>query len=320
MEPLAALVGLLRPRAVLPKIVRGAGRWGVRYAGVPSAGFGLVLAGECYVSADEAPPVHLVKGDFVLLQAAASFAIASDRDVDAVPMDAAPSAEAPTEVRHGDADGEPTVEVMGGSFSLDPTNIAFLGALLPPLVHVSGADLAGRRLAHTIELITDEVRAERAGRQLIVERLMEVLLVEALRFRSDHTRAISRPGLLEGLADPHVGRALRRLHGAPAQPWTVAELARDAGLSRSTFYDRFTGRVGMPPMEYLIQWRMAVAKDLLQRKALTIEQVAMAVGYQSGSAFSTAFRRYAGIPPSRFAEEGEIRTAVSPPPSGAVAA
>ncbi|HEX3523347.1 MAG TPA: AraC family transcriptional regulator, partial [Stellaceae bacterium] len=168
-------------------------------------------------------------------------------------------------------------------------------------VHIQASDPAAGRLKRTIDAIIEEALADRPGRDLVVDRLIEVLLVEALRFRSEGVDAIGRPGLLVGLADPLLARALRRLHGDVAHAWSVEELAREAGLSRSVFSERFVQKVGVPPMQYLIEWRMALAKAMLQRDAPPLEAVAAAIGYQSASAFSTAFRREVGSPPSHFA-------------------
>jgi len=149
--------------------------------------------------------------------------------------------------------------------------------------------------------IVEEALADRPGRDLVVHRLIEVLLVEALRFGSESVDAIGRPGLLVGLADPLLARALRRFHSAVAHAWTVGKLARAAGPSRSVFSERFSQKVGVPPMQYLTDWRMALAKAMLRRDKPPLEAVAAAIGYQSASAFSTAFRREVGSPPSRFA-------------------
>ncbi len=94
---------------------------------------------------------------------------------------------------------------------------------------------------------------------------------------------------------------MRHMHGDPAQGWTVEQLAKKAALSRSAFYERFTEAVGLPPMEYLLAWRMAVAKDLLRSQDLGLSEVAERVGYGSASAFSTAFSRHVGLPPGRYA-------------------
>jgi AraC-like DNA-binding protein len=111
-------------------------------------------------------------------------------------------------------------------------------------------------------------------------------------------------GLLRGLSDARIAEALRQIHGDPARPWTVQQLARGAGLSRSAFFDRFTSAVGLRPMEYLLGWRMAVAKTLLRGDAIALDEVARRVGYGSASTFSTAFSRHVGQPPGRFARQG----------------
>jgi AraC-like DNA-binding protein len=123
-------------------------------------------------------------------------------------------------------------------------------------------------------------------------------LDEALRSTQ---RPDAPPGLLRGLGDVRLAEAIRHMHGDPARAWTVAQLAKEAALSRSGFFDRFTRIVGLPPMEYLLGWRMALAKDLLRREELGIAEVAERVGYGSASTFSTAFSRYVGQPPGRYA-------------------
>jgi transcriptional regulator GlxA family with amidase domain len=109
------------------------------------------------------------------------------------------------------------------------------------------------------------------------------------------------PGLLRGLADARLAPAIRQMHGHLARPWTMAELARKAALSRSAFFERFSRTVGLPPMEYLLAWRMAVAKDLLRAGSLGLAEVAERVGYSSASTFSTAFSRHVGQAPGRYA-------------------
>ena len=132
----------------------------------------------------------------------------------------------------------------------------------------------------------------------MLTRLVEVLLVEALRVAPGDD---APPGLLRGLADARVAAAMRQMHGEPARQWTMAELAKEASLSRSAFFDRFVRAVGMPPMEYLLAWRMTVAKDLLGRREVAVDEVAQRVGYGSASTFSTAFSRHVGQPPGRYA-------------------
>jgi AraC-like DNA-binding protein len=168
------------------------------------------------------------------------------------------------------------------------------------MLHIRRDEASGARLARLVELIGDEALADRPGRETILERLAEVLLVEALRFRLSTTAPQER-GLLAGLADPALARPLRGIHVDLARRWTVAELARSAGMSRAVFAERFAHKVGMPPMQYLLEWRMAIARGLLGQDHLSLAEVARRVGYRSTSAFSTAFTRLTGHPPSEFA-------------------
>jgi AraC-like DNA-binding protein len=149
-----------------------------------------------------------------------------------------------------------------------------------------------------VNLVADEATAQRAGRELLLTRMVEILLIEALRSSSNGD---APPGLLRGLADARLAVAMRHLHDDPGHAWTVAELAKKSALSRSSFFDRFTRAVGLPPMEYLLAWRMALAKDLLRKKEFGLAEIAERVGYGSASTFSTAFSRYVGLPPSQYA-------------------
>jgi len=167
-------------------------------------------------------------------------------------------------------------------------------------VHVRGLE----RLSVLVRLVGEESSERRSGRDLVLTRLVEVLLIEALRSTPGED---APPGLLRGLADPQLAPAMRHMHGQLARSWTVAQLAKTAALSRSAFFERFTRTVGLPPMEYLLAWRMAVAKDLLRRRDFGLAEVAERVGYGSASTFSTAFRRHVGRPPRRYAREGSQR-------------
>ena len=171
------------------------------------------------------------------------------------------------------------------------------------LVHVRCVE----RLSTLVRLVGEEASDRRAGRELVLTKLVEVLLIEALRATPADD---APPGLLRGLADPRLAPAIRQMHSQLARSWTVALLARAAGLSRSSFFERFARTVGLPPMEYLHAWRMAVAKDLLRREDVGLDDVAERVGYGSASTFSTAFSRHVGRPPGRYAREGR-RKAVS---------
>ncbi|MDT2022359.1 AraC family transcriptional regulator [Methylocella sp. CPCC 101449] len=298
-DPLSQVIELLRPRAVFSKGISGAGRWGVRYSAFDQPGFCAVIEGRCRLAVDGEEPISLEAGDFVLLPATPAFTMSSFDTVSPRSIDPK-VAPAPTEeVRHGRPDGPPDVRLLGGYFVFDSPDAALLVSLLPVIVHVRDA----QRLSVLVRLVGEEAAAQQAGRNLVLTRLVEVLLVEALRATQGKK---APPGLLRGLADARIAIAIRRMHGDPEQAWTVEKLAEEAGMSRSAFFDRFTRTVGLRPMEYLLTWRMAVAKDLLRGTDMALDEVARRIGYGSASTFSTAFSRHVGQPPGRYARVGSF--------------
>ncbi len=294
VDPLSDIISLLRPRTVFSKIISGAGRWGVRYSAFDQPSFCTVLEGSCLLTVEGQETLTLEAGDFVLMPATPGFTMTGFEAVmpELVNPKVAPS---PTgEVRHGRRGGRPDVRMLGGYFLFDSPDAALLVYLLPVLLHV--------RCEETLSVLVQLVRAEsmkqRPGRELVLARLVEVLLIESLRSTTEKN---APAGLLRGLADSRLAAALRLMHGDPSRSWTVEELAKKAAMSRSAFFEHFTGAVGQPPMAYLLAWRMALAKDLLRRRELAIATVALRVGYGSASTFSTAFSRYVGQAPSHYA-------------------
>ena len=192
----------------------------------------------------------------------------------------------------------PLVEALDGlgiaCCLFDTADARLLVSLLPAVVHVQGSD----RLMQLVQMVGDEYRDKKPGNEYMLSRLVEMLLVEAMRWT---TAGNAPPGLLRGLGDERLAMALKQIHARIDHTWTVSELAKAAALSRSTFFDRFTRTVGVPPMEYVLAWRMEIAKDLLRRDGLSVTEVAERVGYGSTSTFSVAFSRHVGEPPSRYA-------------------
>jgi AraC-like DNA-binding protein len=290
------VIALLRPRTVFAKRISGAGRWGVRYSDFGQPSFCVVLEGRCRLAVDGQSALTLLAGDFVLLPATPGFTLSGFEPVRPERLDPKAASAQPGEVRHGTRGGRPDVRLLGGWFAFDSPDAALLVSLLPAVVHVRGAE----RLGVLVRLVGEESSGQRSGRDLVLTRLVEVLLVEALRSTPGED---APPGLLRGLADARLAPAVRQMHAQPGRAWTVGHLAKAAALSRSAFFERFTRTLGVPPMEYLLAWRMAVAKDLLRRHELGVADVAARVGYGSASTFSTAFSRHVGRPPSRYARE-----------------
>lgn len=297
-DPLSQVIALLRPQAVFAKGISGAGRWGVRYSAFGQPSFCVVLEGHCRLAVDGEEPAALEAGDFVLLPATPAFTLSGFEPVTPRAIDPQLAASLAEEVRHGTQDGPADARLLGGYFLFDTPDAALLLSLLPRMILIRDVP----RLTTLVRLVAEEVGADGAGRDLVLARLVEILLIEALRVARGHE---APPGLLLGLADQRVADALRLIHGRPERPWTVVELARSAGMSRTAFFERFMRKVGLRPMEYLLAWRMALAKTLLAGGDLALDEVARQVGYGSASTFSTAFSRYVGQPPRRYARGGE---------------
>ncbi|ENW80018.1 hypothetical protein F908_02215 [Acinetobacter sp. NIPH 284] len=293
IDPLSEIITLLRPRTVSSKLISGAGKWGIYYSAFEQPSFCTILKGSCLLTIQGKEPVILNEGDFVFMPVTPSFTISGFGSVVSEQVDAKNTSHVTEEVRHGDQDGQPDVLMLGGYFSFDSVDTALFVSLLPQLLHVQSAE----KLSVLVQLIRDEFTEQRSGREHILMRLVEILLIESLRLMEKVDAPV---GLLRGLAEPRLAEALRHIHGNPSHSWTMDELARKVALSRSTFFERFTNAIGIPPMEYLLAWRMTIAKDLLSQQNLTITQIAEQVGYGSASAFSTAFSRYVGLAPSKF--------------------
>ncbi|WP_415787521.1 AraC family transcriptional regulator [Bordetella tumulicola] len=292
IDPLTSVVTFLQPKMAYSKIVTGAGRWGLRGKFDDAPLFCcVIMEGRMRYTADGTQLV-VEAGDFVLIPSMSEFSVTSYE----VPSDDEWQSE-PTllengEHRSGLVAADADVRTLVGFCRLASPDSALLLTLLPKLVHIRG----DCRLSALVQLVIDESRSQRPAKEVVLERLLEVLLIEALRSSNN---AVTSQGLLRGLTDSRLASAIRLIHESPNEPWTVERLAKASALSRSTFFKRFSSAVGATPMDYLLSWRMALARDYLQREK-TIAEVAALVGYSSSSTFTVAFTRYAGMPPGQY--------------------
>ena len=293
-DPLSEVVRLLRPRAVIANLISGKGTWAVRYAeyGLPS--FCIVLEGSSLLAVDGHEPLTIQAGDFILLPTTPAFTLSSLVPGTPFHLDPRQAASSKGELRYGERRGRPDMRSLGGAFAFDCADSSLLVSLLPRVVHVRGS----ARLSRLVQMVGEESAGAGPGSAFILSRLAELMLVEAMRCA---TAGAAPPGLLRGLGDERIARAIQQMHAHVERPWTVAQLAKAAALSRSAFFERFTRTVGVAPMEYLLAWRMEIAKELLQGDRLAVSEVAERVGYASASTFSAAFSRHVGQSPSRYA-------------------
>lgn len=298
-DPLLDLIRMLRPRVTVWGTIRGRGRWNLRFPRRDDLLFFRIDRGTCMILRDGCEPLHLASGDLVLVRTSSPFMVASDRETAPVDSWARVAATRSREIAVGEDTGQPAL-LRGGRLVFGTPSEKLLLGLLPELLRVVSSDRARALLA----MNETEALTPGRGSRYVVERLMELLLLEVLSRAALATRPY-QAGLLAGLADPVTASALTAMHRDMARNWTTAELARLCGSSRSAFNMRFTSVVGVPPMSYLQRWRMTIAKDELRKGLRSVAEIAFLVGFQSGSAFTTAFTRAVGCSPTRFARGAE---------------
>ncbi|WAL68478.1 AraC family transcriptional regulator [Amycolatopsis cynarae] len=306
MDVLSDLLRRARPRNVLVRQLIQRPPWSLAFADAPPLTIVATLGGRASVRlGDDSAAVPLSPGDLALITAIGSYTVADDP---ATPPQAvirggrkhvaAGAGEVPGVQRslaprtYGDGLPGATI-LLRGACELHGDVGARLLSLLPPLAVVP----AGPRTRAALELLATEVTRDEPGQDAVLTRILDLVLVLALRAWCARP-GTALPGWYRALADPAIGEALRLLHADPARRWTVAALAREAGLSRAAFAARFTRLVGEPPLTYLTGWRMTLGADLLRDTETSIATVAREVGYEDAFAFSVAFKRARGVSPS----------------------
>lgn len=295
VDPLAEIVSLLKPGTHLSKMVTGGGNWRVERPATGQPFYCAVLEGSSCLAVDGLAPINLEAGDFVLIPADIGF-VMTRKDAGDIRDQSVEFRILETEIRHGEQAGEPNARLLVGHFVFGSNDASLLVSLLPKIVHVRGEP----RLETLVRLLREESCDARPAQGLVIARLLEVLLIEALRSTASVTAS---PGLLRAMADPRLASAIRCIHESPDKSLTSAALAKTAALSRSAFFERFQRAMGIAPMEYLLSWRMALAKDLLSRREADLTNIAERVGYSSASTFSVAFSRVTGVTPGQYSRE-----------------
>ncbi len=298
-DPLSDLVRLLHPQPAAFKRLSGAERWAVKFPGSATLNFGTVARGHC-VASGVFGSLDLEVGDFLLLSSTTPFGFGSDDETVAA-CTTVTTAEHESGALHFGVGPEHT-HLLVWHYELATANAELLMHLLPEVCHIRARDHDAPAVHRLVDLLGAEIGAHRPGSGLVAERLADLVLIEVLR-RSPVAQPTTSNGLIEGLADPVVAAALKAVHRDVAHPWTVAQLARVANVSRSALAARFTRATGTTPMAYLLTWRMALAKDMIARGDRSHSRIAQVIGYSSGSSFSTAFKRHVGRSPAGFAAD-----------------
>lgn len=269
--------------------------------------FHLITEGECYVEMAGEAPLHLRAGDAVVFPQGHAHRMCSEPGVKAAKGARLEEvlARRPRKLMYGG--GGRTTRLICGYLACDARLARMLLSGLPSLLKVSvrGSN-AGIWLEASVQYALAEARSPRPGGAGVLAKLAELLFIEVLRLYTNEQDA-THSGWLAAVRDRIVGAALTELHTHPARAWTLESLARAAGTSRSVLAERFQQLVGSAPMEYLTQWRMMLAANLLCRSSAPMARIAEDIGYQTDTAFIRAFRREYGVPPAAWRRQQSIR-------------
>jgi AraC-like DNA-binding protein len=301
VDALAEVLDLSRVSGALMANVRACAPWGLDLPERAGASFHAITSGTAWLRVGERDPLQLMPGDVFLLPTGVRHRLSSEPEGRCRPFDTT------LKQRLMTPDGDLVLEGPGAAstfvcaaFDYDLDVAEPLMGGLPPLIVVPADPVGGRDVAAIVELLALEVGARRPGSRAAAARLIDTLLVAVIRRWLDREAGEAPPSWLRALRDPAVARALACLHERPAEPWTVAALAREVHLSRATLARRFAELVGEPPLTYLARWRMHLAAQRLRYSTDTVEAIAGQVGYTSQFAFNRAFARHRGQPPGRY--------------------
>jgi AraC-like DNA-binding protein len=297
MDPLSDVLSLLKPRTQMCGGFDLGGDWCIQFRPHEGIKCYAVVSGQCWLSVEGVPDsVLLETGDCFLLPSGRPFCLASDLSL--TPVDAHTIFQLPLNGGIGSCNGGGAFFGVGGHFTLTGEHASILLAVLPPIVHIrKESDRAALRWC--LERMMQELREPEPGGFLVAQQLAYMMLVQALRLHLAEGLS-GGVGWLFALADKQMSAAINAMHDDPAHRWTLQELGRRAGMSRSTFALRFKETVGASPMEYLTRWRMLRAGDRLANSGDPISVIALSLGYESESAFSTAFKRVMGCSPRQY--------------------
>lgn len=309
LDPLSESLQLLRMSSTLYSRCYFTSPWGLELPSLPGMlMFHVVTVGHCWLSVDGTVLRLLQRGDFVLVPRGTGHSLLSHPGAPTVPLFDMPReylSERYEILRHAGG-GAPT-EIVCGTMEVDNLGAVQLLTLLPSVIGSEVMRPVHKEwLLSTLQLMAEEACDSKIGRETLLARLADVVVMHAIRSWIENDPAAST-GWLPALRDKQIGRAIALIHDDPSRPWTLASLAEEVAMSRSAFATRFAELVGMPVMQYVTQWRMQVAMSLLKSDGARVADLAARLGYQSEAAFSRAFKRFTGFSPSAIKRTSSLR-------------
>lgn len=261
----------------------------------------VVVAGACFGGVLGEEPVRLEAGDIIVFPQGDAHVMSSAPGMRGGPRveDFDPNQSGIPVAVSIQGGGKDRAEIICGFLGCDARPFNPLLSALPRVIHVRGSGERNSILRHLVELALAESNSPKSGSDCVLSRLSELLFVEVVRGYVDALPP-DDVGWFAGLRDASVGRALQRLHHRPSHAWTLEQLAKEVGVSRSVLAERFTHFVGVPPIQYLAQWRIQLAASLLRTSSSSVAEIADRVGYSSEAALSKAFKRLVGVAPAHY--------------------
>jgi AraC-like DNA-binding protein len=268
------------------------------------AHFALLSRGNCWLSVEGLQePIPLTGGDCILLARGTSFVLRDSPRTRPKRSFREVAARDNSNVAHYGGGGAPTT-IVCGSLSFDRASLKPITQLLPSFILIKADQPHTLAVHNTMQALASEMAEQAPGSEVVATRLAEVLFIQALRAHIASEVEWRNKGWLRAIFDPQVGAALSAVHDSVSTPWTVESLAAAATMSRSAFAVRFKELLGQTPLEYVTEWRMQKAMQLLQQRDKKLIDVARSVGYESDAAFSKAFKRVVGINPGEYFKRG----------------
>lgn len=301
MDPLSDVLSLLKPRSQFYAGFDAAGQWSFDFPPHKGIKFTAVVRGTCWGMADGlAEPVRFEAGDCYLLNSGRRFTLCSDPALP--PQDPALILDAA--YREGIAvhNGGGEVFLISGRFDFSGHHAAVLFDALPSMLHIPGASAQAEVLRWSLDQFTSELRLQQPGGTLMSTHLAYLMLVQALRLFLQTSSDVPQ-GWFLALTDRQISPAIGAIHAQPDHPWTLEQLARVAGVSRTVFAQRFRALVGSTAMDYLTRWRMLLAADRLRQGGEKVSSIAFSLGYESESSFSAAFKRTMSCSPTQYRKQ-----------------